>query len=139
MRYTEARLARITTELLGDIDKETVDWQPNYDASREEPTVLPSKFPNLLVNGSDGIAVGMATNIRPTTYGEVGDAPASLPRRNPEATVEDLRRFIKGPDYPTGGTIWGAKGDPRCVPAPGRSSRTPRAGRPSRRRDGPPP
>ncbi|HET9064940.1 MAG TPA: DNA gyrase subunit A [Gemmatimonadales bacterium] len=108
-RYTEARLTRIALEMLSDIDKNTVAYQPNFDDQREEPTVLPSKLPNLLVNGSSGIAVGMATNIPPHNLREVVAAIAELVR-NPESTVDDLQRHIKGPDFPTGGYIYGEQG-----------------------------
>ncbi|MGI9181355.1 MAG: DNA gyrase subunit A [Longimicrobiaceae bacterium] len=108
-RYTEARLAQIATEMLGDIDKETVDFAPNFDDRLLEPTVLPAKVPNLLVNGSSGIAVGMATNIPPHNLREVVDACVHL-IDNPECTVEDLRQFVKGPDFPTGGLIFGREG-----------------------------
>ncbi|HOT22921.1 MAG TPA: DNA gyrase subunit A [Thermoleophilia bacterium] len=109
MRYTEARLSRIAVEMLRDIDANTVDWVPNYDETRREPTVLPSRMPNLLVNGSAGIAVGMATNIPPHNLGEVVDAIVHLVD-HPEASADDLMAFIKGPDFPTGGTILGSAG-----------------------------
>jgi len=109
MRYTEVRLAKIAEEVLADIDKETVDFQPNYDESLKEPTLLPVRFPQLLVNGSSGIAVGMATNIPPHNLSEVIEATIHL-LQNPEATVEDLMRFIPGPDFPTGGYIYGREG-----------------------------
>jgi DNA gyrase subunit A len=109
MRYTECRLARIATEMLRDIDAETVDWMPNYDESREEPTVLPSRFPNLLVNGSSGIAVGMATNIPPHNLGETIAATVAL-IDDPSLTSGDLMRFMKGPDFPTAGIIMGHAG-----------------------------
>ncbi|HEX7254406.1 MAG TPA: DNA gyrase subunit A [Gaiellaceae bacterium] len=109
MRYTESRLARIATELLRDIDADTVDFQPNYDESRREPSVLPSRFPNLLVNGSSGIAVGMATNIAPHNLGEVIDAVVAL-IDDPEIDVARLTRHIKGPDFPTGAIILGREG-----------------------------
>jgi DNA gyrase subunit A len=110
MRYTEVRLTRLAAELIGDdIDKETVDWVPNYDGSTKEPTVLPSKFPNLLVNGSTGIAVGMATNIPPHNLGEVVDATIELIRR-PDATLAQLMRKLPGPDFPTAAFIHGAQG-----------------------------
>nr|MBA2243965.1 DNA gyrase subunit A [Gemmatimonadota bacterium] len=108
-RYTEARLAQIATEMLGDIDKETVDFAPNFDDRLLEPTVLPAKVPNLLVNGSSGIAVGMATNIPPHNLREVVDACVHL-IDNPECTVEELRQYVKGPDFPTGGLIFGREG-----------------------------
>ncbi len=107
-RYTEARLAKISDEMLADIEKETVDWQPNYDGTREEPKVLPAKLPNLLLNGSVGIAVGMATNIPPHNLGEVADAIAHL-ADNPKATTHELMEFVQGPDFPTGGIIYDRK------------------------------
>ena len=109
MRYTEARLTAISDELLTDLDKNTVDFQPNYDASTEEPKVLPARLPNLLVNGSAGIAVGMATNIPPHNLNESCDAVSVLIDK-PEATVEDLLEIVTGPDFPTGGTILGREG-----------------------------
>ena len=109
MRYTECRLARIATELLRDIDADTVDFKPNYDESRQEPEVLPSRFPNLLVNGSAGIAVGMATNIPPHNLAEVVDALVAL-IDEPTIDVERLSRSIKGPDFPTGAIILGREG-----------------------------
>ncbi|MFH1246689.1 MAG: DNA gyrase subunit A, partial [Candidatus Liptonbacteria bacterium] len=108
MRYTEARLSRIADEMLIDIDKETVDWLPNYDATRNEPKVLPAKLPNLLLNGTVGIAVGMATSIPPHNLREIVDAILHLVD-NPEATNEDLLDFVKGPDFPTGGIIYDKK------------------------------
>jgi DNA gyrase subunit A len=104
-RYTECKLQKIAMELLGDLDKNTVDYQPNYDASRKEPIVLPAKMPNLLLNGTVGIAVGMATNIPPHNIGELLDATLHLVD-NPEATVEDLLKYVQGPDFPTGGVIY---------------------------------
>ena len=109
MRYTEARLARIASEMLVDIDKDTVDFVPNFDDSLKEPSVLPARLPNLLVNGSSGIAVGMATNIPPHNLGEVCDAVNHL-IDNPDADVDDLMKFVKGPDFPTAGIIWGREG-----------------------------
>ncbi len=110
MRYTEVRLTRLSAELLGeDIDKETVDWTPNYDGSLVEPMVLPAKFPNLLVNGSTGIAVGMATNIPPHNLSEVIDATVEL-IKHPEATLAQLMKRLPGPDFPTGAFIHGAEG-----------------------------
>ncbi|WP_411963488.1 DNA gyrase subunit A [Haloferax sp. YSMS24] len=106
MRYTEARMSSIAEELLADIDKDTVDFQSNYDDRKQEPTVLPSSFPNLLVNGSSGIAVGMSTNIPPHNLGEVIDATVEL-IENPDATVADLMEHVKGPDFPTGANIVG--------------------------------
>jgi len=109
MRYTEARLTRIAEEMLVDIEKDTVDFMPNFDNSLEEPVVLPALFPNLLVNGSSGIAVGMATNIPPHNLGEVCEAISYLVD-NPEATIDELTQFIKGPDFPTAGVIRGQDG-----------------------------
>ncbi len=106
MRYTEAKMARITDEILQDIDKDTVGFHLNYDGSRKEPDVLPSKIPNLLLNGTVGIAVGMATNIPPHNFGELADALLHL-LDHPEATVEDLLQFVQGPDFPTGGMVYG--------------------------------
>ena len=108
-RYTEARMAELAEELLADIEKETVDFEPNYDGRKTEPTVLPAAFPNLLVNGSEGIAVGMSTSIPPHNLSEVIKATVHL-LNNPEATVEDLMQFVKGPDFPTGATIVGRDG-----------------------------
>ena len=108
-RYTEARLSRISNEMLRDIDKETVDWDPNFDESRKEPRVLPSRFPNLLVNGSSGIAVGMATNIPPHNLTEVINACVCV-LDNPEATLSDLMEHLQGPDFPTRGIIMGRSG-----------------------------
>src|SRR6476660_1069183 len=102
MRYTEARLSRIATELLRDIDADTVNFEPNYDESRKQPSVLPSRFPNLLVNGAAGIAVGMATNMPPHHLGEVIDAVVSLIDK-PDANVDDLMKHLRGPDFPTAG------------------------------------
>src|SRR5215210_3817530 len=109
MRYTEARLARMATEMLRDISSDTVDFAPNFDESQREPVVLPARFPNLLVNGSDGIAVGMATKIPPHNLGEVVDATVAL-IKNPELEDSELARHIKGPDFPTGGVIVGHLG-----------------------------
>lgn len=108
MRYTEAKMARVSNELLRDIDKETVDFRPNYDGTRKEPSVLPTAVPNLLLNGTLGIAVGMATNIAPHNLREVVDATTHL-IANPDASTEDLLKFIKGPDFPTGAVIYGDK------------------------------
>ena len=108
-RYTEARMSRLSNEMLRDIDKETVDWDPNFDETRKEPRVLPSRFPNLLVNGSSGIAVGMATNIPPHNLREVIGACVAV-LDNPEATLADLMEHIKGPDFPTRGIIMGRSG-----------------------------
>jgi DNA gyrase subunit A len=109
MRYTEIRLSKIAHEMLGDIDKETVDFGPNYDGSEKEPLVLPSKLPNLLVNGSSGIAVGMATNIPPHNLNEVVDACLHL-LKHPEASIDDLMEIIPAPDFPTAGIIYGING-----------------------------
>ncbi len=109
MRYVEARLAKLSAHLLDGIDEDTVDFRDNYSGEREEPTVLPSRFPNLLVNGSTGIAVGMATNMAPHNLGEVCDA-VLYALDHPDATVEDLKAFVKGPDFPTGAYIVGNKG-----------------------------
>jgi DNA gyrase subunit A len=109
MRYTEARLARIATALLEDIDKETVDFRPNYDDSESEPEVLPTRVPNLLVNGSSGIAVGMATNIPPHNLNEIINATVHL-IQNPTAQLTDILKFVQGPDFPTGGHILGRQG-----------------------------
>ncbi len=108
MRYTEAKMSRIASELLGDIEKETVDFRPNYDGTRKEPVVLPAAVPNLLLNGTLGIAVGMATNIPPHNLREIVDATAYL-IDNEKATTEDLLQFVKGPDFPTGGLIFNEK------------------------------
>ena len=108
-RYTECRLHPLAMQMLADIDEETVDMLPNYDNTTEEPSVLPARFPNLLVNGSQGIAVGMATSIPPHNLGEVIDATIHL-IDHPEATAVDLMQFVKGPDFPTGGTILGRSG-----------------------------
>jgi DNA gyrase subunit A len=109
MRYTECRLAPIALELLDSIDEETVDFEPNYDNSTVQPVVLPARFPNLLVNGSQGIAVGMATKIPPHNMGEIIDATLHL-IENPQATPDDLMAFVKGPDFPTGAQILGRQG-----------------------------
>jgi DNA gyrase subunit A len=109
MRYTEARLAKIAAEMLVDIDKDTVNFVPNFDDSLKEPSVLPARLPNLLVNGSSGIAVGMATNIPPHNLSEVCEAISYL-IDNPDADVDDLMKFVKGPDFPTAGIIWGREG-----------------------------
>ncbi len=108
-RYTEARMSKIANEMLRDIEKETVDWDPNFDESRKEPRVLPSRFPNLLVNGSSGIAVGMTTNIPPHNLREVINATICV-LDNREATLDDLMEHIKGPDFPTRGIIMGRSG-----------------------------
>src|SRR5437762_12982119 len=105
MRYTEARLTAVAAEMLADIDKETVDFEDNYDGTQKQPTVLPSKLPNLLINGSSGIAVGMATNIPPHHLGEIVDATIAL-IDDPEMPSDALCDFVQGPDFPTGGTIF---------------------------------
>lgn len=109
MRYTEARMSKIANEMIDGLKKNTVDFIPNYDGSEQEPIVLPARFPNLLVSGSVGIAVGMATNIPPHNLGEVIDGVIAL-ARNPEITIEELMQYVKGPDFPTGATILGKKG-----------------------------
>ena len=124
-RYTEARMSRIATVMLDDIDKDTVDFGPNYDDNRKEPTVLPSRFPNLLVNGSSGIAVGMATNIPPHNLREVIEA-VDLLMENPDASMAEIMEKIKGPDFPTGGIIMGQSGI-RAAYATGRGKLTVRA------------
>ena len=124
-RYTEARMSKIANEMLRDIDKETVDWDPNFDESRKEPRVLPARFPNLLVNGSSGIAVGMATNIPPHNLREVIDACICI-LDNPEAELADLMEYIKGPDFPTKGIIMGRSGI-RAAYSTGRGKITVRA------------
>src|SRR5579863_6997970 len=101
MRYTEARLAKITEEMLADLEKETVDFIPNFDQTREEPVVLPSKTPNLLINGASGIAVGMATNIPPHNLGEIIDATVALIEK-PDSTLKEIMKIVPGPDFPTG-------------------------------------
>src|ERR1700735_894223 len=117
MRYTEVRLARAAALLLEDIDQDTVDFQPNYDESEKEPKVLPARFPNLLVNGGNGIAVGMATNIPPHNPGEIIDATLAL-IAEPDTSLDELMRIVPGPDFPTGGVLLGPSGirsafDPR--------------------------
>jgi len=109
MRYTECRLQRIAGEMLSDIDKDTVDFVPNYDESTTEPTVLPTRIPNLLINGSNGIAVGMATNIPPHNLTEIVDATVAL-IQNPQTTLKEILKIVKGPDFPTGGFIYGRSG-----------------------------
>src|SRR5579859_12786 len=109
MRYTEIRMAKIGHELLADIDKETVDFGPNYDGSESEPLVLPARIPNLLINGSSGIAVGMATNIPPHNITEVLNGAIEV-AQNPAITSRELMRFVTGPDFPTGGFIYGRAG-----------------------------
>src|SRR4051794_32586392 len=109
MRYTEARLAKLAEEMLRELDSDTVDFGPNYDESKREPLVLPARFPNLLVNGSAGIAVGMATNIPPHNLGEIVNAIVQLIDK-PDSSVEDLMQHVKGPDFPTGAYIVGRSG-----------------------------
>jgi DNA gyrase subunit A len=109
MRYTESRMSKIAGEMLTDIEKDTVNWRPNYDDSREEPQVLPSRIPNLLINGSSGIAVGMATNIPPHNLTEVVDA-ITLVIDDPEASVDEIMKILPGPDFPTAGIIMGSEG-----------------------------
>ncbi|MBN1869830.1 MAG: DNA gyrase subunit A [Candidatus Omnitrophica bacterium] len=125
MRYTEARMAAVTAEMLKDIDKETVDFSPNFDATLEEPDVLPAALPNLLVNGSSGIAVGMATNMPPHNLGEIVDATVYL-IDNPEVDIKELNKIVKGPDFPTGGIICGRDGIKEAY-ATGRGKLTVRA------------
>ena len=124
-RYTESRMSKIAVEMLQDIDKETVDFMPNYDDRLKEPVVLPSHFPNLLVNGSTGIAVGMATNIPPHNMGEVIDGMCCL-IDHPDASLDELMQYIKGPDFPTGAIIMGRAGI-RAAYATGRGRITVRA------------
>ncbi|MBP0976260.1 MAG: DNA gyrase subunit A, partial [Oscillospiraceae bacterium] len=124
-RYTEAKMTKMSVNMLTDIQKETVDFQSNYDDRLKEPTVLPARFPNLLVNGSEGIAVGMASHIPPHNLGEVIDGLDYL-IENPEATLEQLMTFIKGPDFPTGGIIMGRAGI-RAAYATGRGKLTVRS------------
>ena len=109
MRYTESRMSKIASELLKDIDKDTIDWRSNYDDSRQEPAVLPARIPNLLINGSSGIAVGMATNIPPHNLGEVVDA-LNLLIDNPQVDLDELMQVLPGPDFPTAGIIVGSEG-----------------------------
>ncbi|MEN6350259.1 MAG: DNA gyrase subunit A [Syntrophomonas sp.] len=125
MRYTESRMSRIASEMLKDIEKDTVDWRPNYDASREEPQVLPARIPNLLINGSAGIAVGMATNIPPHNLSEIVEG-IKLLIDNPEATVEEIMEKVPGPDFPTAGLIMGTRGIKKAYET-GRGSMTIRA------------
>ena len=113
MRYTEARLTALAAEMLADLEKNTVDFRPNYDETREEPVVLPGLVPNLLINGCSGIAVGMATEVPPHNLREICDAICHV-IENPEATAADLMKIVKGPDFPTGGLIYGAQGIRDC-------------------------
>src|ERR1041384_4644502 len=108
-QWTAMRLARLANDVLADIEKETVDFQPNYDESLSEPTVLPTRIPNLLVNGSDGIAVGMATKIPPHNLNEIIEATVDL-LQSPNAKISDLMKIVPGPDFPTGGFIYGREG-----------------------------
>ena len=141
MRYTEARLEALAEAMMADLDKDTVDFVPNYDETTEEPTVLPAPFPNLLVNGSTGIAVGMATNIPPHNLRR-GDrrrrldrsrqtlmAPADAPKLTREQKLRELIRLVPGPDFPTGGLIVGRRGHPRGLPDRPRRRSGARAGR----------
>src|SRR6201981_2386400 len=125
MRYTEVRLARAASLLLDDIDQDTVDYQPNYDETEREPKVLPARFPNLLVNGGNGIAVGMATNIPPHNPSEIIDATLAL-IAEPDLPLDELMRIVPGPDFPTGGAIVGRSGI-RAAYETGRESITIRA------------
>ena len=109
MRYTEARMKKLAEEMMVDIEKETVDFQPNFDEELTEPVVLPAKIPNLLVNGSSGIAVGMATNMPPHNLAEVVDGVVAY-IDNPEITVDELMQYVKAPDFPTGCTVYGYDG-----------------------------
>src|SRR5690606_31613648 len=109
MRYTECRLDKIAAEMLADIDRETVDFQPNYDGKELEPTVLPARIPNLLINGSAGIAVGMATNIPPHNLGEIVDACLLLLRKS-DATIDEIIELVPAPDFPTAGIVYGVQG-----------------------------
>lgn len=114
MRYTEARLSKIAEEMLRDIDKNTVDFVPNFDNTLKEPTVLPTRIPNLLINGASGIAVGMATNMPPHNLTEVIDGTIAL-IDNREIEISELMHFIKAPDFPTGGYIYGYNGCKGCL------------------------
>src|SRR5213595_1949433 len=125
MRYTEVRMARLASEVLADIEKETVNFQANYDESLSEPTVLPTRIPNLLINGSDGIAVGMATKIPPHNLTEVLDATIAV-IADPEINIEKLLKIVKGPDFPTGAYLYGSSGI-RSAYATGRGQFTMRA------------
>ncbi|HOR98851.1 MAG TPA: DNA gyrase subunit A, partial [Kiritimatiellia bacterium] len=109
MRYTEVRMDRLAEEMLDDLEKETVDFKPNYNEEFQEPTVLPARLPNLLLNGSTGIAVGMATNIPPHNLGELVDGLTHY-IENPECTIDELMQFVKGPDFPTGAILCGTRG-----------------------------
>ena len=131
-RYTEARLARVADSLLADLDKDTVDFQPNYDETEREPKVLPAGFPNLLVNGAQGIAVGMATNIPPHNLGEVIDACCAY-LDNPAITVAELMEYVPAPDFPTGGIIIGRAGTARRLSDRARRDRAARRSTISRR------
>jgi DNA gyrase subunit A len=113
MRYTEARLSKIAEELLLDLEKDTVEWSPNFDNSLKEPRILPAKLPNLLINGSSGIAVGMATNMPPHNLAEVVDGVIRV-IEEPEVSIEELMQIIKAPDFPTGGIITGYEGIKRA-------------------------
>jgi DNA gyrase subunit A len=121
MRYTEVRLAKAAALLLEDIDKDTVNFQPNYDESEKEPLVLPAKFPNLLINGANGIAVGMATNIPPHNPGEIIDATLAL-IADPDISLDELMKIVPGPDFPTGGVIIGRSASARRSRPGGKAS-----------------
>ena len=127
-RYTECRLTRLAERMLADIDKDTVDFVDNFDGSHQEPRVLPAQIPNLLINGSDGIAVGMATNIPPHNLGEVCDALLKL-IENPDLTMEEMLEIIPGPDFPTGGQLLGREVDPAGLSQRARDSDDAREGR----------
>ena len=127
MRYTEARLGPLATQMLRDIDADTVDFGPNYDERTQEPLLLPSRFPNLLVNGAAGIAVGMATNIPPHNLREVTGAVNAY-IEDPEVDLKGLMKHVKGPDFPGGGTIMGTRGDPRRLRLRPRLGQGPRQG-----------
>ena len=137
-RYTECRLEKISSEILADIDKQTVDMVPNYDGKELEPTVLPTRLPNLLINGSGGIAVGMATNIPPHNLNEVVDACLHL-LRQPDATIDELMEIVPAPDFPTGGIIYGVQGGQRRLPHRARTRGDACQGALRRHRQGPTP
>ena len=127
-RYTEAKLTRVATALLDDLDKDTVDMRPNYDGNEIEPDILPARIPNLLVNGSDGIAVGMATKIPPHNLTEIVDATITLVN-NPTAQLAEILKFVQGPDFPTAGIIHGKSGNRGCLQKRPRTLHDARQGR----------